>query len=171
MDPVIGMATRFDWSDQRACDAQESQLGLEVTALNAYPRMSRSERATGAGGAAVPPQTSEGTLPVPLFKRRKGADRSGASDEAIADLARHGGVSLEEARRLAKGMSSADIAEFIGLEEAAAQAEADPPQPATVHEIERVFGISSDRVQRMAAVMSEAELRQVLANQQLPEGY
>lgn len=60
-----------------------------------------------------------------LFKRRQ---QSGPEHEqAIADLARHGGVSMDEARKSAEGMSAEQIAEFIELERQAA-AEADPPQ-------------------------------------------
>ena len=63
---------------------------------------------------------------MPLFKRRK-RDDSPEREQAIADLARHGNVSIDEARRLAGDMSAADIAEFIALEQEAATDQTDPP--------------------------------------------
>lgn len=65
---------------------------------------------------------------MPLFKRRQ-PDDSPEHERAIADLARHAGVSVEEARRSAGDMSVTDIAEFIALEEQAAAEQGDPPSP------------------------------------------
>lgn len=68
---------------------------------------------------------------MPLFKRRKKPDHpsSPADEQAITDLARHAGVSMEEARRSAEGMSAEEIAEFIQLEQLAETESDRPDQP------------------------------------------